>query len=182
LEGCIDNTNGEVLLPELSNYLLRLEDQRAQIREILTGISAEGLNWRPFEVSGDPGTNSLAALAAHTSGAERYWIGEIVGGKPPTRDRDAEFAKVVNSNAELFQLMDLASEETREVFAKLSAEDLERTVQAMGRDVPVRWAILHVVDHTALHIGHMQMTYQLWSGGDTRRPPVWYKRLPSDNV
>lgn len=169
------------MLPELSNYLLRLEDQRSQIREIIKDLSPEGLNWRPFEGSGKHLANSLAVLAAHTAGAERYWIGEVVGGYPPNRDRDAEFNKAATSSAELLQGLDLASQETREVFARLTAEDLEKTVQAMGRDVPVRWAIVHIIDHTALHLGHMEMTYQMWKGGEFHPSPVWHSRLPKEN-
>jgi uncharacterized damage-inducible protein DinB len=169
------------LLPELSNYLLRLDDLRSQIREIISGVPVDGLNWRPFGDSGEHHANSLAVLTAHIAGSERYWIGEVVGGKPPARDRDAEFVKVAKSVDELYQLIDLAAAETREVLSNLSQTDLERTVEAMGKNVPVRWAILHIVDHTALHIGHMQMTFQLWSGGDIRPSPVWFKRLPKGN-
>ena len=50
-------------------------------------------------------------------------------------------------------------------------------VEARGRIVPVRWAILHVIDHTALHLGHMQITYQLWMGGQRGPSPRWYERL-----
>jgi uncharacterized damage-inducible protein DinB len=166
------------LLPELSNYLLRLEDQRAQIREIIKDLPAEGLNWNPFEGTGKHLANSMAVLAAHTAGSERFWIGEVVGGNPPTRDRDAEFKKVVTSSAELLQLLELASQETREVFSRLTPYDLEKTVQAMGKDVPVRWAIVHIIDHTALHLGHMEMTYQMWKGGEFHPTPVWHTRLP----
>jgi hypothetical protein len=30
------------------------------------------------------------------------------------------------------------------------------------RQVTVRWSILHVIEHTAQHVGHMQLTRQLW--------------------
>lgn len=181
MEGCIDNTIGELLLSELSNYLLRLDDLHSQIREIIAGVPVDGLNWRPFEGSGELQANSLAALTAHVVGSERYWIGEVVGGTPPSRNRDAEFRKAVTAVEELNQLLDLASTESRQALSALSAADLERPVTVMGRDIPVRWAILHVIDHTALHIGHMQITYQLWSGGDTRNPPAWFDRLPKKN-
>jgi hypothetical protein len=51
--------------------------------------------------------------------------------------------------------------------------------QARGREVPVRWCILHVVDHTALHLGHMQLTYQLWMRGQSGASPRWFERLES---
>lgn len=180
MEGCIDNTIGDDLLPELNNYLLRLNDLHSQIREIIAGVPADGLNWKPFEGSGELQANSLAALTAHVVGSERYWIGEVLGGAPPSRDRDAEFRFVVSGIEELNQLLDLASTESSEVLSRFDAGDMDGIVQARGKDIPIRWVILNVIDHTSLHIGHMQMTYQLWSGGQTRNPPAWYDRLPKN--
>jgi hypothetical protein len=35
-----------------------------------------------------------------------------------------------------------------------------------------------VIDHTALHVGHMQITRQLWAGGKSFPSPLWSQRLP----
>jgi hypothetical protein len=32
----------------------------------------------------------------------------------------------------------------------------------------VAWAVLHAVDHTALHLGHIQITRQLWEQRQSR--------------
>ena len=78
----------------------------------------------------------------------------------------------------MLDLLEKAGQETKEVFDILSEADLNGIRQAQDREVPVRWAILHVVDHTALHLGHMQITYQLWKGGQGMQAPRWYERLP----
>jgi len=57
---------------------------------------------------------------------------------------------------------------------------LSGTRQAKDRMVSVRWGILHVIDHTSLHLGHMQMTYQLWTGGKAVHSPLWTERLPKN--
>jgi hypothetical protein len=49
--------------------------------------------------------------------------------------------------------------------------------EARDRVIPVRWCILHVIDHTALHLGHMQLTYQLWMGGQPGPSPRWFERV-----
>jgi hypothetical protein len=91
------------MLSELDNHRGRLDDLRCQVCELLTNLSAEALNWRPIpplipprtrggrKEGNEGGTNSLAVLAAHIAGAEHFWIAEVIGGRPPTRDRDAEF-------------------------------------------------------------------------------------------
>lgn len=155
------------MLSELNNYLQQIEDLRGQVRDLIADLPAEALNWRPLE--GDE-TNSLAVLATHIAGAEHFWIGEVVGGSPPTRDRDAEFAAQASDASELIRLLENTGVETREVFATLgeadpsspSGQSLDGTRQVRGRTIPVRRCILHVIDHTALHLGHIQLTYQLW--------------------
>lgn len=165
------------MLSELDNYLQRIEDLRGQVGKLIADLPAEALNWRPIEGEDEHATNSLAVLAAHVAGAEHFWIGEVVGGRPATRDRDAEFATQAVSAAELIRLLEQVGAETREVLTALNSEDLDGTRRARGRTIPVRWCILQIVDHTALHLGHMQLTYQLWMGGQSVHSPLWFERL-----
>lgn len=169
------------MLPEVEQYLSRIEDLRSQISDIVRDLSLEALNWRPIEGEGEMATNSLAVLVAHVAGAEHFWIGEVVGKMPPTRDRDAEFAIVVDSPAEVLEKIDHVHIETRGILSNLSAADLDESRQVRGKAVPVRWGILHVIDHNALHLGHMQLTYQLWNDGRANPSPRWHKRVPDQN-
>ena len=163
--------------PELAGYLQMIEDLRGQVHDLIVDLPAEALNWRPLEGSGEHATNSLAVLAAHIAGAEHFWIAEVVGGLPPSRDRDAEFAARATSASELVDLLENVRKETREVFSTLGETDLDGSRQARGRVIPVRWCILHVIDHSALHLGHMQLTYQLWMGGRQGPSPRWFERV-----
>ena len=165
------------MLPELDNYLQRIEDLRGQVRDLIADLTTEALNWRPLGGTEEDATNSLAVLATHITGAEHFWIGEVVGGRPATRDRDAEFMAQATDASELLRLLEATKVETREVLSSLRAADLDGARQARGRTIPVRWCILHVIDHTALHLGHMQLTYQLWMGGQSVHSPFWFERL-----
>ena len=166
------------MLSELDNYLQRIEDLRRQVIELIADLPVEALDWRPTETVEDHATNSLAVLAAHIAGAEHFWIGEIIGGRPTTRNRSAEFGTTGTSAADLCRLLENSGEETRAVFAELGEDDLAGTREIDGRTVPVRWGILHIIDHTALHLGHMQITYQLWMDGKSKPSPGWDERLP----
>jgi uncharacterized damage-inducible protein DinB len=166
-----------MMSPELAGYLQMIEDLRGQVRDLIASLSAEALNWRPLEDSDEHATNSLAVLAAHIAGAEHFWTAEVVGGLPRSRDRDAEFETRATSASELVGLLEQVGEETREVFSTLSETDLDGTREARGRVIPVRWCILHVIDHSALHLGHMQLTYQLWMGGQHGPSPRWFERV-----
>ncbi|MEJ2210660.1 MAG: DinB family protein [Anaerolineae bacterium] len=167
------------MLSELDNYYQRIVDLRGQVHALVEGLPAEALNWRPLPPGpAENEVNSLAVLAAHVAGSEHFWIGEVVGRLPATRDRDAEFATTVPDAAGLLRRLEATAAETDEVFAHLVPSALDGVREAGGRTVAVRWCILHVVDHTALHLGHMQLTYQLWQGGQGLASPFWYERLP----
>jgi uncharacterized damage-inducible protein DinB len=166
------------MLSELANYQTRIEDLHRQITGLIAGLPTRALNWRPLEGNGDHATNSLAALAIHIAGAEHYWIAEAIGGRPATRDREAEFATVAADITEVIQRLEKTAEETKDVLRALGGTDLNETRMVGDRIVPVRWSILHVIDHTALHLGHMQITYQLWSSGRSMPSPLWFERVP----
>ena len=166
------------MLPEIRQYIASLDDLRSQVAGIIRDLPPEGLNWRPTLPPGADPTNSLAALAVHVAGAEHFWIAECIGRYPPTRDRDAEFRYVATSAEEPLARLRKVGEETQAVLEKLTAEELESSFMKDDHAVPVRWAIHHIIYHSGLHIGHMQLTYQLWADGKATSSPRWFDRLP----
>jgi uncharacterized damage-inducible protein DinB len=174
-----------MLLSEVENYTDRIHDLRGQVTKLIAGLPQEALDWRPLPAmeseagaeQAEGTTNSLAVLAAHIAGAEHFWIGEVVGALPPSRDRDAEFTVQGLDATQLVARLGQTAAETREVLGGLQPADLDEMREVDGHTFPVRWCILHVIDHTALHLGHMQLTYQLWMGGRGVSSPFWYERL-----
>ena len=55
-------------------------------------------------------------------------------------------------------------ERARGVLGRLALEDLEmpRISPRDGREFMVGWALAHALEHTVLHLGHIQITRQLW--------------------
>ncbi len=170
------------MLTEQENYLQRIENLRQQVIDLITGLPPEALNWRPIEGDAAHAANSLAVLAAHIAGAEHFWIAEVVGRRPPSRDRAAEFSTQATSADGLRQRLEQVGQETRAILSSLPPHELKKTRNVEGQTVPVRWAILHVIDHTALHLGHMQLTYQLWAKGESKPSPFWHQRLPRETA
>jgi uncharacterized damage-inducible protein DinB len=167
------------MLAETKQYLHMIDDLRGQVVELIRELPAEALNWRPIEGTDDHATNSLAILAAHIAGSEHFWMAEVVGRQPATRVRATEFETEAAGAAALIEKLEASGVETKAILEGLTAADLEETrLTSSDRIVPVRWAILHVIDHIALHLGHMQLTYQLWQGGQGKGDPRWFERLP----
>ena len=68
------------------------------------------------------------------------------------------------SAAEMLGRLNAALETTRQVLGQLDLSRLAemRTVGMLNEERTVGWALLHALEHTALHAGHIQMTRQLW--------------------
>ena len=96
----------------VEDYLSLYERYWQRYTELLLPLPAAALNWRP-PVTGagaDPATNTAAAIAAHVSGGQRYWIGEVIGGVPAQRDRAAELALVVDDASQVVARLQAAAE------------------------------------------------------------------------
>lgn len=143
----------------LSEVIDRLEAVHRAIDGVLTDLPDAALDWSP-----GPEMNSLAVLLAHTLGAERYWIGDVAGGEPSGRDREAEFRTAGLTTGEFAAQAQAALAHSCNVLTRLTAADLvgARTAPLFGQRVTAGWAILHGLEHTALHAGHMEITRQLW--------------------
>ena len=148
------------MLKILQDYIDRLQALHADMKRTIDGLSPEALDWTP-----GPNMNSLAVLVTHASGAERYWMGDVAAGaKATTRDRDAEFRVRDLEAAALQDRLDEVWKVSRDVLDRLAVYDLEavRTAPRDRREVTVAWALWHTLEHTAIHLGHMQLVRQLW--------------------
>ena len=167
-----------MMVSEKENYLYRIEDLRRLVGDMLGVIPPEALDWQPTPAADGHASNSIAVLVAHIAGAEHFWIAEVIGKYPATRDRKQEFATCAVKTSDLSRLLEQVASETRNVLSNLTDQNLAETRTVDGYVFAVRWALLHVIEHTALHFGHMQLTYQFWSGGKSIPSPAWHLRLP----
>ena len=103
-------------------------------------------------------------MAVHIAGAERYWISDVVAGIDSHRDRDSEFLVHDLDPDELANRLSESWAFVQSVLTGLTQEDLGamRISPRDGKEITVSWALGHVLKHTALHVGHLQVTHQLW--------------------
>ena len=88
----------------------------------------------------------------------------MVKGDPSFRNREAEFqARGVEAAALKQRITDLDAFEAA-AFEKFRVRDLEahKIAPRDGRNVTVAWALLHALEHTAVHIGHIEILTQQW--------------------
>ena len=142
-----------------AEYLDRLEALHSHIERAIEGLSQAALDWVP-----GPDMNSLCVLVIHVAGAERYWVGDVVARDPSGRDRDAEFRASGLDAATLRKRLRDALAYSRGVSESLTLQDLEtlRISPRDGKEFTVAWALAHALEHTAMHVGHIQIMRQLW--------------------
>ncbi|MGH2534763.1 MAG: DinB family protein [Thermomicrobiales bacterium] len=132
----------------------------------LEGLPPEVLNdWRPREDLED--INTFYALATHLVGSGEHWVLHAAGGRPVDRDRPAEF-RARGSLDDLRARYDRCLAGCREVLAGITESDLARDSHLPEQHE--RWrtvadCLVHAVEHTATHVGHLHIQRQLWNAG-----------------
>jgi uncharacterized damage-inducible protein DinB len=143
----------------------QIERQLRKIQDELAGLSDEALN-RELEIQP---TNTLFQLGTHVAGSARYWAITCAGGTDFVRHRASEFA-ASGRGADIRADLDLLVTQIHESLDALGGSDLDRpttgdpkfrTTGGSDDPLPLRDAVLHALEHTALHRGHIQITRQL---------------------
>lgn len=150
---------------EIETLSRLLRSLLGRVGDCLDGLSETQLNWRPPVA----GANSAYVIAAHTVGNARGWVLGIACGQPVDRDRPAEFRASGRDAAALVADGERLSREIDAALAALTPSDLDRRLVPLPKywgegepyEISVREALLHVVEHAALHLGQLQITRDL---------------------
>ena len=151
---------------ELRVYAAYIRRIAADAVATLQDLSARQLNWK----TGEDGSNTMFAIATHMVAMGEYWVLCLVGGADIVRARQAEF-HAVGSAAEIvlrFQDWSQACDVLciglgSEVLAEIARVPIEY-FQSGGFGSGVlskRECLMHVVEHSALHLGQLQILRQL---------------------
>jgi Protein of unknown function (DUF664) len=155
-----------------ADLLEALEYQRASVRSIVDGLSEA--HWHTSVV---PSGWTPAGLVAHLGGAERHWTCGVIladdPGHPFDQDVDDEpydpFAPFVidwPSSKVLAYYRD-QTQQTDDMLARTALASAPRGSHGPpGTDQPktVREIVLHLIEETASHSGHLEIARELLDG------------------
>lgn len=135
-----------------------------QALESISGVPDDDLNeWRPS--LGLEDINTFYALMTHLLSAGEYWVLHAAAGRPTDRIRPAEF-RATGERMALIERADKWIIDTRAFLETLTEDDLTRVFERGGSD-PLHWTvaecIVHAVEHSAVHVGHLQIQRQIWN-------------------
>lgn len=144
----------------INDYLDRLQDLHKQMIAVLDALPDTAVNWQPPIND----INSIAVLVTHAMGAERFWVGDVALGDSSNRVRSDEFINAPKSCAELKALIQTTEQYMQNTLPQLSLTDLaaRKKTPQLDREFTVGWSLLHALEHTAVHVGHIPIMQQLW--------------------
>jgi uncharacterized damage-inducible protein DinB len=149
---------------EASHFAIVLERIARRSLKQFRDISDADLN-RHLEL---PESNTAFVLATHLIGSAEYWVLQMAGGRDVHRDRSSEF-RATGTAAELAARYERWLTAMRELLSTFPEERMDSPVSPRAgyhpsfdeESMTVRDALLHAVEHCALHQGHLELTRQL---------------------
>ncbi len=125
----------------------------------LTDLDHAQLRWRP-----SPTANSLGIIVVHLGYAERLWLRVIFAGEEMDMTWRAHMFELPDDWS-LEQIVAFYQAETAAADAVLdAAESFDQPSSAGFRATTLRWAVVHLIEETARHLGHMDITRELIDG------------------
>jgi uncharacterized damage-inducible protein DinB len=152
-------TNGSTERETLESFL---DLNRATIVYKATGLTDEDAAKRLL-----PSETSVSGLIRHLADVERSWFRDDLAGEDdvPTRwsddDPDGEFrVTAADQLSDIIADYEQACSESRQVAAKFELDD--RGVH--NADVTLRWILVHMIEETARHCGHIDILREMLDG------------------
>jgi hypothetical protein len=146
------------------HYLRKLT---AESFDQIDGVPVEDVNnWRP--ALGLEDINTFFALLTHSISSGEYWLLAVAAERPSHRDRPSEFI-ATGDIAALRDRADAWLAKSEALLDGFTADDYARVVSYIrvisGEQATdtIANCVVHAVDHTANHLGHLQLQRQIWN-------------------
>jgi hypothetical protein len=145
--------------PEIALLARKLTSAVDRIFARIDGLDEDGLNWKPPA----PEANSLYILGTHIIGNVRQNVLIVLGGAPDDRDRDAEFEASGANARELIDRWNEVKEQITTRLSELGGEILDQEYAHPRRGATSgRELLINAIAHANEHIGHAELTRQLY--------------------
>lgn len=136
-----------------------LKALHSDMQFLIKGVPSAGLNWQP-----GTNTNSLWALTLHTLGTTLHLLSTAADIEPRWQSwqRATELAATGDDPGLLLTAIRNMDDFLDKVFSVLEEESPGTERDWLGKSKPVSYLVAHAVEHAGRHVGHMELTRQLW--------------------
>ena len=136
-----------------------LNGQAERYGKVVDALPDDALNWRP----GNDETNSVAQLIRHTTAVQNVLLARALG-ESVAHNHEQSLRNDPATKGELHGLLADAKAKKDEQLARLDGMDMSEMLDN-GR-APRAYFIIHTADHGQEHLGHAELTRQLWEQRD----------------
>ena len=142
-----------------------LDAHRRAVRDLLAGLS-------DAEAAATVGvtTMTIGGIVKHLAYVEHWWLHEVMLGLPPLApwasvdwhdDPDWDFHSAASDTvADIVALYDSSCEASRDAVAELGGLDARSAATHRDRRFTLRWVLIHMIEETAQHRGHLDLLYE----------------------
>lgn len=143
-----------------------LDYYRETMIATIDGLTEEQARFTPA-----PTANSLIGMLNHLAYVEHWWFHECFAGLEPELpdifgdDRDADFKPPADQTI-AFTIDRYRAECARAnaIVAAADLEDVAKHERGVSRGITLRWILVHMIEETARHAGHADITRELIDG------------------
>jgi uncharacterized damage-inducible protein DinB len=153
-------------LDERSMLTEFLDFHRATVHLKVAGLSDDDA-WRRFV----PSLTSAAGVVKHLGYVEQGWFRRRLAGEQdlfvPWTDEnpDADFERAPDDTVDgLLQAYAAQCERSRAVAASMQLDDVAAAPARNGRYPTLRWVLVHMIEETARHNGHLDLIREMIDG------------------
>jgi uncharacterized damage-inducible protein DinB len=133
-----------------------LNGQAERYTAVVEGVSQEALNWQPGSEM-----NSIAQLVRHVTAVQNVLLERGLGNSP-AYDHAHSLRNDPATKEELLGLIAEAGAKKDDQLARLDAMDMSETIETPRGAMLRAYYVIHVADHGQEHLGHAEITKQLW--------------------
>jgi len=136
-----------------------LKSLHSDMQYLIKGVPGAGLNWQP-----GTNTNSLWALTLHTLGTTLHLLSTSADIEPRWQSwqRATELTASGDDPGLLLAAIRNMDDFLDKVFSVLEDETPATERDWLGKPKPISYLVAHAVEHAGRHVGHMELTKQLW--------------------
>jgi uncharacterized damage-inducible protein DinB len=123
------------------------------------GLSPAHLRWQP-----SPTANSLGVIVVHLGLSERLWLRAIAAGERMDMGWRSHMFELPEAWGVAEAVAFYRGESARADAVLDQESSLDRPSRGDFRPTTFRWAVFHLIEETARHVGHMDITRELLDG------------------
>ncbi|KUL27567.1 mini-circle protein [Actinoplanes awajinensis subsp. mycoplanecinus] len=152
---------------ERSTLVAMLDYARGTVRAKCEGVSTDKARQAPLPTSP---LMTMSGLVSHVRWVEYSWFEVVFLGhddQGPWTDEDPDREMRISLDIPLGQLLDdyeAQSERYRDLVAGLDLDSRSQKTMSNGQTVTLRFVLLHLIEETARHNGHLDILREMADG------------------